>query len=97
MHTGVASQTMAGVVVAMTGPVGPPPRHEGLPDHVVRHRNMRTVEEEQIVPFAAVALGLPMELPQELDARRPATKSSFVMLRSSSDDTVEEATTSAQT
>lgn len=42
---------------------------------------MRTLEEEQIVPLAALALALPMELlPSELDAQRPAAKSSFVRL-----------------
>lgn len=72
----------------MTGPATPPgPPHNEVPDHVVRHRHMRTVEEEQIVPLAAVALALPMELHSELDARRPAAKSSFVQhLDESSED-----------
>ncbi len=73
----------------MTGPpaVPPPdPHHPHVPDHIVRHRKMQTVEEQQIVPLASIALGLPMELPWEYDARRPETKTSFTQLPVDDDD-----------
>lgn len=75
----------------MTGPpaVPPPdPHHAHVPDHIVRHRKMQTVEEQQIVPLASVALGLPMELPWEYDLRRPETKTSFRQLPMEDDDEV---------